>query len=144
MITSSHFHRFRTRLARRHGQWRLIVLLFGGVLATGAHWDALQVFAWGRMFAISLENETPAEALATLFSPEKRCDICRVVSEAKADASDGSETAAWFIKAPLIIPAFQPVMVSAPLMKARQRLLDALPLQHFGEAPPVPPPQVIA
>lgn len=144
MITPSLSSRFRTRTTRRHGHWRLTVLLLGGVLATGAHWDALQVFAWGRMFAISLENEAPAEALATLFSPEKRCDICRVVSEAKTEATDGSDTAAWFIKAPLIIPAFQPVMMSAPLMKARQRLFDALPLQYFGEAPPVPPPQVIA
>lgn len=144
MITPFLSSQMRAHLARRLGHWRVIVLLFGGVLATGAHWDALQVFAWGRMFAISLENESPAEALSTLFSPEKRCDICRVVSDVKTEASDASDSAAWFIKSPLIIPAFHPVMVSAPLVQSRQRLTDALPLQMSGEAPPVPPPRVVA
>ncbi|MBE7540107.1 MAG: hypothetical protein HS122_17065 [Opitutaceae bacterium] len=144
MITPSSHGRVPVRQAPGLAHLRLILLLLGGVFATGVHWDALQVFAWGRMVAVSLEDETPAEAIATLLSPEKRCEICRVVSDAKAEASDGLESAAGFIKSPLLIPSIPPIMVFAPLGSSGRRWVESQALAPNKEAPPVPPPRVVA
>jgi hypothetical protein len=61
-------------------------LLFAWVCAHGAIWDAVQVFAWGKMFAGYAGTMNVAAALRETFDPTKPCDMCLGVANAKETA----------------------------------------------------------
>ena len=58
-------------------------LCFAWLCANGAIWDAVQVFAWGRMFTGYAQTQNLAEAFRATFDPEKPCPICVTVATAK-------------------------------------------------------------
>lgn len=65
----------------------LISLLFAWLCANGALLDAVQVFAWGKMFAENARTRPLGEALRTTFDPAQPCALCLGVAAAKATAA---------------------------------------------------------
>jgi hypothetical protein len=61
-------------------------LLFAWLCANGALLDAVQVFAWGKMFAENARTQPLGEALAATFDPAKPCEVCLGVAAAKETA----------------------------------------------------------
>ena len=58
-------------------------LIFAWICANGAVWDAVQVFAWARMF-VGYSHTLPVRAaLRETFDPGKPCEICMAVAKAK-------------------------------------------------------------
>jgi len=69
----------------------LIVALLG---ATGAHWAALQSFAWATMLASNARTECLTDAIANTFDGAHPCPICKQIAasrnaEKKADLQAG-------------------------------------------------------
>lgn len=62
-----------------------LCLLWAWLCANGAVLDAVQVFAWGRMFTGYAQSMPLAAALRETLDPTKPCELCGVVSNAKAD-----------------------------------------------------------
>ena len=58
-------------------------LIFAWICANGAVWDAVQVFAWARMFADYAHTLPVGTALRETFDPGKPCAICLAVAKAK-------------------------------------------------------------
>ena len=58
-------------------------LIFAWICANGAVWDAVQVFAWARMFAGYAHTLPVRAALRETFDPGKPCEICMAVAKAK-------------------------------------------------------------
>lgn len=123
-------------------RFRVILLLAGWTIATGAHWDVIQVAAWGRMWARNAQVQPLGLALATTFSPEARCGVCKTVQAAKLD-QDGNplldHRAAG--KAPLIVPALRGTVVAAPVPTVRSIRSESFMPHRWRAAPPVPPPR---
>jgi hypothetical protein len=63
------------------------LLLVASVLyGTGAHWAALQSAAWAGMIATRVSESSWTEVVASTFSGEKPCQMCRIVEKgSKAD-----------------------------------------------------------
>ena len=61
-------------------------LLLAWLCANGALLDAVQVFAWGKMFAENARTQPLGEALAATFDPAKPCEVCLGVAAAKETA----------------------------------------------------------
>ncbi len=51
--------------------------------ANGAIWDAVQVVAWGRMYATYASYLPAGEALARTFDGSKPCEICSVAQRGR-------------------------------------------------------------
>ncbi len=62
-------------------------LLFAWLCANGALLDAVQVFAWGKMFAENARTQPLGEALLSTFDPAKPCALCLGVAAAKDAAA---------------------------------------------------------
>lgn len=126
-----------------NSRFRVVLLLFGWTIATGAHWDVIQVAAWGRMWARNAQVQPLGLALATTFSPDSMCGVCKTVQAAKRD-QDGNplldNRAAG--KAPLIVPVLRGVVVSPPIPTARLIHSESLPPHCWRATPPVPPPRM--
>jgi hypothetical protein len=58
-------------------------LLLGWLCAQGALTDAVQVFAWARMFAGYAQTSTWRAALEQTFDPARPCKICCAVRKAR-------------------------------------------------------------
>lgn len=117
-------------------------LLIAWLCANGAMLDALQVFAWGKMFAGYKETMSVSAAIKETFDPAKPCDLCRHVAKAKESAQDqlpplGDNSAPKFVLSlhPTEPPVFADVpsaWVASPVMSVCQRT----------DPVPVPPPRV--
>jgi hypothetical protein len=64
-----------------------ILVLCAWLLASGAQWDLLQGFAWGRMIASYSRTMPLAEAVRLTFTPSNLCNVCAFVAEAKTRAN---------------------------------------------------------
>jgi len=62
-------------------------LLFAWLCANGALLDAVQVFAWGKMFAENARTLPLGAALRATFDPAQPCALCLGVAAAKATAA---------------------------------------------------------
>jgi len=124
--------------------WRTFAissLFFAWICANGAVWDAVQVFAWARMFA-SYSHTLPARAaLRETFDPGKPCAICMAVAKAKEAERKQAPRPLERSTAKLVLAcetAEKPLIVPLP---------DAWPAVpvHTGsiriEPVPVPPPR---
>ena len=129
------------RVSRRRVLW----LLLGWCLATGAPWDLVQVFAWGRMWTGHLQTRSPVAALAATFDPQEICGICEVVQTARS-AAEGRETPlpAAAEKSPLLpVPE-----KDSPLVEPAARTVESLRPGHLESRgrtrnrPPLPPPRL--
>ncbi len=115
-------------------------VLFIWLLASGAHWDAAQVFAWGTMFSRYAETMTLAQAARKTFSGEM-CNLCKAVDSAKQekphspfppDPSKG--------KLVLACPTVHPLLFSPP-QDARWTERESHCESIDRDAPPPPPPR---
>ncbi len=69
-------------LSRSRPRIRLILAVGLCFLATGAEWDFVQTFAWGRMVVSYSRTMTLRQSIARTFSGEM-CEVCRLVAGAR-------------------------------------------------------------
>ena len=122
---------------------QLILLLTASLFAAGVHWDALQVFAWSRMFAENARTLPTLAALRQTFDPQAMCGVCCVVQEAKREQRQAAAVGADTGKAPLVLLPMARVIVAVPVGRAGF-VWDSIMEDVQREAPPVPPPRVAA
>ena len=68
-------------------KFSITCLLFAWLCANGALLDAVQVFAWGKMFSDNTRTMDVAAALRATFDPAKACELCVSVATAKDTAA---------------------------------------------------------
>ena len=72
-----------------------LFVLCAWLLASGAHWDLAQGFAWVRMTVNYSRTMPLAEAVRLTFTADNLCGVCELVAEARTRAeADTSGTAA--------------------------------------------------
>ncbi len=117
-------------------------LLFAWLCANGALLDAVQVFAWGKMFSENARTMSVARALSATFDPARACELCSTVAAAKDTAakqlpaaveSSGAEKLVLALHAPAH-PIFVSPATDWPVT------LASVPLSRT-EPVPVPPPR---
>lgn len=135
---------------RKSGRDRFRPLRTGLVLviwlaASGTCWDLLQVYAWGQMWVHNLQSQGAAAALATTFSEEGRCGLCKTVQAAREDPREESSLLAHpGMKVPLL-----PVPQADRALEERAPGMAAYPPEKAGFwadvrlRPPVPPPRAV-
>lgn len=69
-----------------------VVVLFAWLLASGAQWDALQSFAWGRMIATYSRTMPLDEAVRLTFTPDNLCGVCVFVADARTRSAAKTAT----------------------------------------------------
>jgi hypothetical protein len=112
------------------------------LMATGTHWDVVQVAAWSHMWARNLQTESIIEAFASTFSPEQMCGLCKSVQAAKNDPSpDGITLNPLSEKAPLL-PLSSPLVNLCPpvVVTAFHHVAQSAP-ETERRTPPLPPPR---
>lgn len=66
---------------------RRVVAIFSLVVAwlcaNGAVWDAMQIAAWGRMFAAYSQTMAFSQALRETLDPSKPCEMCVGIAKAR-------------------------------------------------------------
>ena len=121
----------------------LLLTLTAWLLATGSHWDLVQTFAWGRMFAENARTMPLLEAAQRTFRPEARCNLCAAVTEAKQQEENSPTIPGGKLDVKIIL-AFEPApspVVAAPDFSPWS-LSDPLVHSVSRAAPPLPPPRV--
>lgn len=102
----------------------------------------IQVAAWGRMWVRNAQVQPLGLALATTFSPEAMCRVCKTVQAARLGQDENpllDHRAAG--KAPLIVPALRGMVVAAPVPTVRSIRSESFTPHCWRAAPPVPPPR---
>lgn len=122
-------------------RFAIVSLLTAWLLATGSQWDAVQVFAWARMFTGYVSTMSVGQALEETFDADKPCALCCAVSQAKQQ--EKKELPNEVRLREKIVLVFQPVPI---LLAAAQdiKIWEAPvrePLSTDRSAPPVPPPR---
>lgn len=67
-------------------KFSIACLLFAWLCANGALLDAVQVFAWAKMFSGYAETMSLSAAFTETFDPAKPCELCLGVAAAKEAA----------------------------------------------------------
>jgi hypothetical protein len=118
-------------------------LCFAWICAQGVIWDAVQIVAWGRMFADSVRVSPVVDALRDTFDPAKPCALCRAVSKAKgSEEKNSTESRIESSKGKITFALeTQNIWVSAPLVTVWPETQSPL-LSSRTELVPVPPPRV--
>jgi hypothetical protein len=120
----------------RFGKCLVVIAL---VLATGAHWAALQTIAWTTMLAANLASQQSlTEAVTQTFDGDHPCPLCKAIAAGKKSEKK-SEAIAPVLKmefppvaerfvliAPKLFPVFSPANTFADSVSSK---------------PPVPPPR---
>jgi len=119
----------------------LILTLFAWLFATGSHWDLVQTFAWGKMFATYAQTMSYADAAKLTFSPDNFCGICEVVQDATGTDESNAPAQAGTREIQLALGSTAGVVVTRPDGIAWPPEALSLP-RPTGSAPPTPPPRV--
>jgi hypothetical protein len=124
-----------------------LFVLCAWLLASGAHWDFVQGFAWGRMIATYSKTMPLAEAVRLTFTADNLCGVCTFVADNRtrpdASGTDASQPAADPVskaKPPLATPPehlFVFCSVTVPVWPTEHFRPDAV----ARPAPPVEPPR---
>jgi hypothetical protein len=118
-------------------------LLLAWLCANGALLDAVQVFAWGKMFAGYTGTMSVTAALRATFDPAKPCELCVTVAAAKDTAQKQLPSQVERAAADKLLLALhsvaRPVFVSPPA-DWPAALASAAPSRT--EPVPLPPPRV--
>jgi hypothetical protein len=67
-------------------RFSVLIVLCTWLLASGAHWDLMQSFAWGRMVATYSRTMPLREAVRLTFTADNLCGVCTFVADAKTRA----------------------------------------------------------
>jgi hypothetical protein len=110
-------------------------------LGTGAQWDLIQVFAWGRMTVEHAQSMPLSQAVEKTFDGEM-CGICRMVANAKKQEQSRSNFPELKMESKILLFFQAPpkVVVEAP-RSAAWRPTEATVVTAGRSAPPVPPPR---
>ncbi|MEN9841433.1 MAG: hypothetical protein RL376_1233 [Verrucomicrobiota bacterium] len=118
------------------------------LLASGAHWDFVQGFAWGRMIAAYSRTMPLEQAIKLTFTADNLCGVCEFVAEGKTRSDalpSSSQTPApgeTMAKAkPPIAPAPEHLFVFCPVSEPKWPTEHFLPDANARPAPPVEPPR---
>lgn len=132
---------FRLTPPARRRRW--LVLLFAWAFATGAPWDLVQVFAWGRMWMGHAQTQSVSAAIAATFSPEGLCGMCEAVQSARTAGDDNAAPLPLLSGAiPLVLSPPAVLRVQPPAAEVRAlRPAEELEAGCGRAAPPVPPPR---
>jgi hypothetical protein len=117
-------------------------LVIAWLCANGALWDAMQVAAWGKMFAGYSESMSITQALSVTFDGSKPCEMCSGIAKAKETATKQMpaterQAAAKFVLAihtvetPVFVNELDDWTMSPPLG-----------IRERTDPVPVPPPRV--
>lgn len=119
-----------------------VFLLFAWLCANGAVLDAVQVFAWGKMFAGYAQTMPLAAALRETFDPAKPCELCSAVATAKEDRG-GRQAAAPASDAAVKIVLLCDATPEMTFAAARADWPEAFAFQapSWREPVPLPPPR---
>lgn len=69
-----------------------LLVLCAWLLSSGAHWDMVQGFAWGRMIATYSRTMPISEAIRLTFDAGSLCGVCEFVADNNT-RTDGSHAA---------------------------------------------------
>lgn len=127
-------HRVRNKIAS-------LALACAWLCANGALLDAVQVFAWAKMFTGYTQTMSVSTALQKTFDPAQRCEMCDGVAAAKEASRDQQPRAVEQSAEKLLLALHRP----APLVLERPPgdwpPSFALAAPSRTEAVPVPPPR---
>jgi len=118
----------------------LILTLFAWLFATGSHWDLVQTFAWGKMFATYAKTMSYADAAKLTFTADNLCSICEIVKDATQTDESEAPAKAGTREIQLALGNPEGVIVSRPESTAWRPEAMSLP-RAPGSAPPTPPPR---
>ncbi len=116
-------------------------LLFAWVCANGAIWDAVQVFAWGKMFAGYSQTMNVPAALRATFDPEKPCEMCVGVATAKETAKQQLPQSVEQSAEKLLLAIHSSSVIVFETSAAPWPVTLASVAPIRSEAVPVPPPR---
>lgn len=120
----------------------LILTLSAWLFATGSHWDLVQTFAWGKMFATYAQSMSYADAAKLTFSADNLCGVCEIVADATQDEADREnapgKSGAREIQLSL---ATVPGIVLTEPVRSPWSLSDSLIPPRMRADPSVPPPR---
>ncbi|MBC8010277.1 MAG: hypothetical protein H7067_09280 [Burkholderiales bacterium] len=130
-----------------------LLVLCAWLLASGAHWDLVQSFAWARMVATYSRTMPLDEAVRLAFTADNLCGVCEFVADAKTradldnpsapvEAASPTAAADSAAKGKLLLAhapehLFVFCTVPAPEWPTEQFLANA----HARPAPPTEPPR---
>ena len=113
--------------------------------ATGAHWDVLQVIAWGRMALNYSETMPLGSAVKKTYAPGSSCPLCRIVSRAKQQEQKPGAPLPTEAKAlpKIVLYLHENAVPPAPAAILQSYALVESRAISYGRAqPPSPPPKV--
>ncbi len=114
--------------------------------ATGAHWDVLQVVAWGRMALMNYsETMSLGSAVKRTFEPGSSCPLCRIVSKAKQQEQKPGAPLPTEARASakIVLYLHENAVPPAPAaISQRYALVESRVISHGRVQPPSPPPKV--
>lgn len=128
----------RLRVVRRLA---IASLSLAWLCANGLMWDAMQMAAWGKMFAGYTETMSVTQALRETFDPAKPCEMCRGIALAK-DATQKQSPAPEQQSAAKFVLALQ--AVDAPVFGPARETWTSLRAPRLAERSdpvPLPPPR---
>jgi hypothetical protein len=131
--------RTSTRVRRKLSS---LALVLAWLCANGALLDAVQVFAWAKMFAGYADTMSVGTALEKTFDPAQRCEMCEGIAAAKESSRDHQPRAVEHSAEKLLLALHR----TAPLLLANNpgdwpaTLARVAPSRT--DAVPVPPPRV--
>jgi len=115
--------------------------LFLCFIATGAQWDLLQTFAWGRMVVNHSRAMPLAQAVRKTFDGEL-CSICRMVAKAEKQERANSDIPNTKFESKILFffQAVPKVIVAAPCPVVWCPT-EGTAVTAGRSSPPVPPPR---
>jgi hypothetical protein len=131
--------------ATRRLKLRVAFLMVAWFAATGAHWDVLQVVAWGRMALNYSETMPLSSAVKRTFEPDSSCPLCRMVSKAKQQEQKPGAPLPPEAKASakMVLYLHENAGPPAPTMILQNyALVESRVISHGRAQPPSPPPKV--
>lgn len=118
----------------------LILTLFAWLLATGSHWDLVQTFAWGKMFATYAQTMSYVDAARLTFTADNFCGICEFVQETDDRQDPTAPAKAGTREIQLALGPSVHVIVPRP-DPTNWSLSDQRLPRPTAAAPPTPPPR---
>jgi hypothetical protein len=122
-------------------RFQLLLVLLAWLMATGAQWDLVQVFGWGRMIVNHSRDMNLINAVKKTFDGEM-CSVCRAVTAAKQQENRTTVPNGKFEGK--IVLVYQPtaeVILTVP-DSVTWAHCEWEPLSALRSAPPTPPPRV--
>ena len=116
----------------------ILSLCLAWLCANGALWDAVQVFAWGKMVHDYSRFMTVGQAIEITFDGSAPCELCAAVDEAKQGQTD-QQVERSHERVLLACQAPEKILLTVP-PTAWPGVADATGLTRT-EPVPVPPPR---